>query len=106
MHVGVIPYTYQSLSPIKGIPHACGGDPLVTFVMVVLPLVFPMHVGVILKSLTLCESVNVFPMHVGVILDCLGLRQFCLRIPHACGGDPNLSSPTLDSLKYSPCMWG
>ena len=129
------------------IPHVCGGDPLQRrpwLVQIVYSpcmwgwsyakkssisrwKVFPMYVGVILRPLSVTQSlltyspcmwgwswtpiINgssllVFPMYVGVIptTTLLSIRRW--SIPHVCGGDPSYRAKLKWQRWYSPCMWG
>ena len=86
MYVGVILIYVQFSAVWQGIPHVCGGDPLINKLPVDGRVVFPMYVGVILVKKYGVSLYN--------------------RIPHVCGGDPMDALNQILRTLYSPCMWG
>ena len=90
MYVGVILKELRTLSLNLGVPHVCGGDPEWLHVYQIHQLCSPCMWGWSLAFGSDYHIFRVFPMYVGVILKTeIGITG-TLSVPHVCGGDPNL----------------
>ena len=93
MYVGVILSGFEILMANDGIPHVCGGDPLLTTNCGCSWLYSPCMWGWSPYHVYLSSPLSVFPMYVGVIPNRLYNSSPKPGIPHVCGGDPYQYSP-------------
>ena len=105
-HVGVFPYMFTIAICLSRLPHARGGVSPHSWQFGHSMLSSPRTWGCFFAFGGLALSAHVFPTHVGVFLKLVSLKAAPTCLPHARGGVSNLSGGVGKQDGSSPRTWG
>ena len=105
-HVGVFLFLYDQPAMTLGLPHARGGVSAQALVLGSAQQSSPRTWGCFRQARTHLQAVGVFPTHVGVFLRLVSLSGISERLPHARGGVSKLTLDAAIEEASSPRTWG
>ena len=106
MHVGVFLQKSRGWQDFSSLPHACGGVSEICKRGEGYFSSSPCMWGCFQDLLTRAVAICVFPMHVGVFLKSGDSVRAAQGLPHACGGVSTKNRVIGVEMVSSPCMWG
>ena len=87
-------------------PHACGGGPRATALLLSTRLLSPRMWGWTVVVGLAASGLYIVPTHVGVDRDHPVPVRITVNCPHACGGGPAADTALPRRERLSPRMWG